>query len=239
LNLSNGSIALLTSPKKLIKELPRLFPAEDVGAKAPTENAADHYNSSSEVNDSSDSMSNLVSLPQSHGDETDELKIAAAEESPKVDLGKSPGEIAFFKLLHAEFKKVTHFFEKAEQEFVIREERVRGGVEIIKGPNSIMVNEKWSTQAKSIYRLYKDLSLLETFAIMTYCSFSKILKKHDKVTGHQTRTAFMSNIVNKVRVGCNVRSFVVLFFGNGSNSMPLCAAKEQSCFVSENCSYDY
>jgi SPX domain protein involved in polyphosphate accumulation len=134
---------------------------------------------------------------------------------------------------------VTHFFEKAEQEFVIREERVRGGVEIIKGPNSIMVNEKWSTQAKSIYRLYKDLSLLETFAIMTYCSFSKILKKHDKVTGHQTRTAFMSNIVNKVRVGCNVRSFVVLFFGNGSNSIPLCAAKEQSCFVSENCSYDY
>jgi hypothetical protein len=52
--------------------------------------------------------------------------------------------------------------------------------------------------AKSIYRLYKDLLLLETFAIMTYCSFSKILKKHDKVTGHSTRAAFMSNVVNKV-----------------------------------------
>lgn len=72
---------------------------------------------------------------------------------------------------------------------------MREGMEIMKRPNSIMVNEKWSMLAKSIYRLYKDLLLLETFAIMTYCSFSKILKKHDKVTGHQTRSAFMANIV--------------------------------------------
>ena len=32
---------------------------------------------------------------------------------------------------------------------------------------------------------------------MSYCSFSKILKKHDKVTGHNTRKAFMSNVVTK------------------------------------------
>lgn len=110
-------------------------------------------------------------------------------------MGRNPGEIAFFKLLHSEFKKACHFFAKAEHEFIIREERVREGMEIMKRPNSIMVNEKWSMLAKSIYRLYKDLLLLETFAIMTYCSFSKILKKHDKVTGHQTRSAFMANIV--------------------------------------------
>lgn len=113
------------------------------------------------------------------------------------ELGKSPGEIAFFKLLHAELKKATHFFERAQEEFSIREERVQEGMEIMKQPNSIMVNEKWSLLAKSIYRLYKDLLLLETFAIMTYCSFSKILKKHDKVTGYQTRVAFMANVVNK------------------------------------------
>ena len=112
-------------------------------------------------------------------------------------IGKSPGEIAFFKLLHSEYKKASHFFDGAQQEFSIREERVREGMEIMKQPNSIMVNEKWSLLAKSIYRLYKDLLLLETFAIMTYCSFSKILKKHDKVTGYDTRIAFMANIVNK------------------------------------------
>lgn len=113
------------------------------------------------------------------------------------DLNRSPGEIAFFKLLHAELKKATFFFEKAQQEFLIREERVREGSKIMEQANSIMVNEKWSLLAKSIFRLYKDLLLFETFAIMTYCSFSKILKKHDKVTGHNTRTAFMANVVNK------------------------------------------
>lgn len=162
-----------------------------------------------------------VDPPQQQGNCTTEeesaLKPAAEEESVKdaldetttgmedpnnknhkVDrIGKSPGEVAFFKLLHAEFNKAEHFFEKAQQEFVIREERVREGMSIMKQPNSIMVNEKWSLLAKSLYRLYKDLLLLETFAIMTYCSFSKILKKHDKVTGYKTRNAFMANVVNK------------------------------------------
>lgn len=30
------------------------------------------------------------------------------------------------------------------------------------------------------HRLYKDLLMLENYAVMTYCGFSKILKKHDK-----------------------------------------------------------
>jgi hypothetical protein len=112
-------------------------------------------------------------------------------------IGQSPGEVAFFKLLHTEFKKVTLFFERSLEEYAIREERVREGMKIMKQPNSIMVNEKWSLMAKSIHRLYKDLLLLETFAIMTYCSFSKILKKHDKVTRYETRSAFMDNVVNR------------------------------------------
>jgi len=108
-----------------------------------------------------------------------------------------PGEIAFFKLLHSELRKASHFFSTAEQEFAIREERVREGMEIMRAPNAIMVNDRWSLLAKSLCKLYKDLLLLETFAIMTYCSFSKILKKHDKVTGYKTRTAFMTKIVDK------------------------------------------
>jgi hypothetical protein len=113
------------------------------------------------------------------------------------DFRKNPGEIAFFKMLRSEFGKATRFFDMAQREYTIREERVREGMDIVKTPNGIMVNEKWSALAKSIYRLYKDLLLLETYAIMTYCSFSKILKKHDKVTGCVTRVAFMSNVVAK------------------------------------------
>lgn len=122
---------------------------------------------------------------------------AASPDDPAATIGKSPGEVAFFKLLHSEFKKASVFFDRATEEFSIREERVREGLEVMRQPNSIMVNEKWSLMAKSIYRLYKDLLLFETFAIMAYCSFSKILKKHDKVTGYDTKIAFMSNIVNR------------------------------------------
>lgn len=136
-----------------------------------------------------------VGASEDHEDSSDH-PIAAQGQS-KNGIGKSPGEVAFFKLLHTEFKKVTLFFERSLAEYAIREERVREGMKIMKQPNSIMVNEKWSLMAKSIHRLYKDLLLLETFAIMTYCSFSKILKKHDKVTGYETRSAFMENVVNK------------------------------------------
>jgi hypothetical protein len=187
----------------LIKELPSLVPLDEVGAKAPEQRARAASNEGIRPA-SPDSADSGTPGNQRHGDKTTEAKRAAHESlldednsSEKVDrIGKSPGEVAFFKLLHAEFNKAEHFFEKAQQEFVIREERVREGMDIMKQPNSIMVNEKWSLLAKSLYRLYKDLLLLETFAIMTYCSFSKILKKHDKVTGYNTRNAFMANVVN-------------------------------------------
>ncbi|KAL3795644.1 hypothetical protein HJC23_002051 [Cyclotella cryptica] len=119
------------------------------------------------------------------------LSTAAAK------MSRNPGEVAFFRLLNSELRKAIHFFEKAQLEFEIREARVREGIDIMRKANSLMVSEKWSLMAKSLYRLYKDLLLLETYAIMTYCSFSKILKKHDKVTSHNTRIAFMKNVVNK------------------------------------------
>jgi hypothetical protein len=222
---STPSTTPLLSLQKLIKELPSLVPAED-GSKATSASAKGRARAASRENltgrpGSPDSSVSTVatafsSARQICGDKTTEVVKQAAqaetathddeapgEGSPHLEhrkpeeLGKSPGEIAFFKLLHAELKKATHFFERAQEEFSIREERVQEGMEIMKQPNSIMVNEKWSLLAKSIYRLYKDLLLLETFAIMTYCSFSKILKKHDKVTGYQTRVAFMANVVSK------------------------------------------
>ena len=56
-------------------------------------------------------------------------------------IGKSPGEIAFFKLLHAEFKKASHFFERAQQEYIIREERVRNLITLMQQHNySILGN---------------------------------------------------------------------------------------------------
>lgn len=214
-------------PQKLIKELPSLVPADDNRYPASPKKSIDspeessHHDATSQraqfrSNTTENVQGNESShLKQEHGDRTTEDDEAGEEqqsscapstrEAPSTiahpqeagSMTRSPGEVAFFKLLHSEFKKAAHFFDRATEEFTIREERVREGMAIMNQPNSIMVNEKWSLMAKSIFRLYRDLLLLETFAIMTYCSFSKILKKHDKVTGYCTRCAFMSNIVNK------------------------------------------
>ncbi|KAL3791575.1 hypothetical protein ACHAW5_000878 [Stephanodiscus triporus] len=124
-------------------------------------------------------------------------RVSDACASSAAQMSRHPGEIAFFKLLNSELKKAIHFFDKAQLELEIREARVREGIDIMRKANSLMVSEKWSLMAKSLYRLYKDLLLLETYAIMTYCSFSKILKKHDKATSHCTRVPFMKNVVNK------------------------------------------
>ena len=73
-------------------------------------------------------------------------------------MGQFPGERAFFKVLNAELRKAVHFFDKAVQEFTIREERVREGILIMKKPGYVMVSDRWSSLAKSLYKLYKDIA---------------------------------------------------------------------------------
>jgi len=123
--------------------------------------------------------------------------IAVSRAKGNEAMSRCPGERKFFNILNAELRKAIHFFEKAMQEFAIREERVREGYFILKKPDNVMVSDRWNALSKSLYTLYKDLLLLETYAIMTYCSFSKILKKHDKITGYDTRVKFMTTYVNK------------------------------------------
>lgn len=195
--------------KKLIKELPSLVPVEETKQARQTASDGERAGSNSR-SQSPCSMDDSSSLRQQHGDKTAE-KTKKEQQRQEIErraaiplsqqninaIRKGPGEVAFFKLLHSELKKAVRFFDRATEEFIIREGRVSEGMNIMKQPNSIMVNEKWTLMGKGIYRLYRDLLLLETFAIMAYCSFSKILKKHDKVTGYNTRIAFMTNIVNK------------------------------------------
>jgi SPX domain len=178
-----------------------------------------------------------VGQHQSNGDETSERRQAVGQQSEDAStagasstsgaeeqsarrpsdtsgndvianqLGSSPAEIAFFKLLHTEVKKASHFFEQAQKEYAIREDRVRKGMELITNERGEKptgdayydksFEEQWARLAQSIFRLYRELLLLETFAIMNYCGFSKILKKHDKNTGFSTRNAFMAKVVNQ------------------------------------------
>jgi hypothetical protein len=206
--------------KKLIKELPSLVPSDDVDSTSASRNASQTSNNKDRADSplsvtSSASNSSLITNPNAisalgqggtcngNGNNVNKIinkrhrPLVVAKVTKKESIGTSPGERAFFKLLRSELNKASRFFERAKQELSIREERIRDGIEIMKRPGSSMVNDKWSCMAKAMYRLYKDLLLLELFAIMSYTSFSKILKKHDKNTGYDTRVKFMANVVNK------------------------------------------
>lgn len=50
--------------------------------------------------------------------------------------------------------------------------------------------------AGKLVQFYTDLIMLENFAVMNYCGFGKILKKHDKLTGFATKRKFMRNLVD-------------------------------------------
>lgn len=121
----------------------------------------------------------------------------ASHQQANKDINESPGEVAFFKYVHSQVRKVNRFFELAQREYAIREQRAKEGMQIIVAMNPRACDKTRATLAKSIFHLYRDLLLLETFCIMNFCAFSKILKKHDKNTGFETRAAFMEHVVSK------------------------------------------
>ena len=111
---------------------------------------------------------------------------------------KSAAEVDFFRVLRMELKKTSEFFASAEQLFRIRHQRVHTAFTMLKNDPSVLErNKRWSRLLSACVRFYKDVLMLENFAIMNYCGFSKILKKHDKATGFATRDAFMCNVMSQ------------------------------------------
>jgi SPX domain protein involved in polyphosphate accumulation len=98
-------------------------------------------------------------------------------------IARSSLEVEFFKLIRYELKKSSNFFMLAEQEYKIRWDRICESYHMVREGGSIHDKNTWSRLLTACVKFYKDVLLLENFAIMNYCGFSKILKKHDKMTG--------------------------------------------------------
>jgi len=98
-------------------------------------------------------------------------------------IARSSLEIEFFKLLRHELKKSSNFFMQAEQEYQIRWDRICDSYSMLKEGGFLYDQSTWTRLLTACVKFYKDALLLENFAIMNYCGFSKILKKHDKMTG--------------------------------------------------------
>lgn len=125
-----------------------------------------------------------------------EKKASDGEVSDPTGLKKSSAEIDFFKLLRRELQKVNDFFKAEEALFKIRRQRVMDGFLILQRSGDHCDKATWTRLTMACVKFYEDVLLLENFAIMNYCGFSKILKKHDKRTGYNTREAFMRKIMD-------------------------------------------
>lgn len=109
---------------------------------------------------------------RNHGSQTENTKLDICHDSKEID---------FFRLIHSEFRKATEFFQSTLQEMTLREKRICSGLQLLENGATVHGKDKWSVHATSSLELHRQLLFLESFAIMSFCSFSKILKKHDKV----------------------------------------------------------
>ena len=127
------------------------------------------------------------------------LEDATLPAAQRKTMSESAPEVAFFRALRAELQKSSKFFTSAERVLEIRRERVHEALRMLKRaaepcgalckPGLLEDDDARALAACVAY--YRDLLLLENYAIINYCGFSKILKKHDKQTGFTTRTQFM------------------------------------------------
>ena len=85
--------------------------------------------------------------------------------------------------MRQELKKCKDFFTSVENQFLVRRMRVREGWRQLIQPDLIIEGDPHKRLMAACVKLYKDLLLCENWAIMNYTAFSKILKKHDKLTG--------------------------------------------------------
>ncbi len=99
------------------------------------------------------------------------------------ELSKSACEIEFFKQLKSELKKTSDFFTSTEQIYNMRKVRIWEAYRMLKVGGVVHDKNTWTRLLMACFNFYRDLLLLEHFAIMSCTGYNKILKKHDKQTG--------------------------------------------------------
>lgn len=129
-------------------------------------------------------------------DARSKVNVPMQDKNDPSIIAMQPGEGEFFRAVKTELKKASEFFDSSQQLVKIRHERVVNGYKKLLEDGKKYDKNTWSRLLRACVKFYKDVLLLENFAIMNYCGFSKILKKHDKQTGFRTREAFMRNVMS-------------------------------------------
>lgn len=127
------------------------------------------------------------------GDRLIKIKIKPSAKEDNDSIRQSQDEMNFFRTLRMEIKKIADFFLKEQAKHLSQVAAIDASIQQIK--TNFKSTEAKTTLMKDCVALYKELLLLENFAVMNFCGISKILKKHDKWTGYATRNKFMHTIL--------------------------------------------
>ncbi|GBG25327.1 SPX domain-containing protein 1 [Hondaea fermentalgiana] len=127
-------------------------------------------------------------------------KATAIERCSNVavaELMKNADEKNFFLFLRKELGKVSHIFAELERRALTQFLQLLHVIEAARSEMRALPAEALNPIVERLTIVHRHLVLLRNFAVLNYCGFTKILKKHDKLTGFETKDKYMLKIVNE------------------------------------------
>jgi len=113
----------------------------------------------------------------------------------KTQLKASEDERRFFLLLRKELKKVATCFKDLEYRALRKLVNLKATYSREVNTKSITL-QNYHQLLQMCTRMHMELLMLENYAVLNYAGFTKILKKHDKMTGFRTKDQFLLKLVD-------------------------------------------
>ncbi|KDO24229.1 hypothetical protein SPRG_09865 [Saprolegnia parasitica CBS 223.65] len=141
-------------------------------------------------------IKDCAQIPKHDKLKKEKLIEAAKQNSDNESIRESVNEMNFFRTLRADMAKIADFFVKTQQRYGDLLGHLETHFKAFEQARD--ANQDTKTQIMgACVALFKEMLLLENFALINYSGISKILKKHDKWTGYNTRTKFVEQVLNK------------------------------------------
>ncbi|KAK8799324.1 hypothetical protein JH06_2856 [Blastocystis sp. subtype 4] len=123
-------------------------------------------------------------------------QLQKEDENATIDITSLEKEKQFFKQLTDSVLRVDTFFHQIQVQYIVEVKALIDEVKKIDDCPKEQLESTIEALLEKCRELHGKLLLLEMFAHVNYCGFTKITKKHDRMTGYITQKKFMQKKVN-------------------------------------------
>ncbi|EQC28029.1 hypothetical protein SDRG_14125 [Saprolegnia diclina VS20] len=142
-------------------------------------------------------IKDCAQIPKHDKLKKEKLIEAAKQNNDNESIRESANEMNFFRTLRADMAKIADFFVKTQQRYGDLLGHLETHFKAFEQARDATNHDTKTQIMGACVALFKEMLLLENFALINYSGISKILKKHDKWTGYNTRTKFVEQVLNK------------------------------------------